>query len=82
MGLNLDVWSVGCVIAEMMLGRAIFSGQNNIDQLVEIIKIMGSPTKNQIRDMNPNYNEFKLPKMSPIPIEKVSYVSFTANLYL
>lgn len=41
----IDVWSVGCVIAELMLGQPIFPGESGVDQLVEIIKILGTPSK-------------------------------------
>jgi glycogen synthase kinase 3 beta len=33
-----DVWSTGCVMAELMLGQPLFPGESGIDQLVEIIK--------------------------------------------
>ena len=34
-----DVWSAGCVMAELMLGQPIFPGDSGVDQLVEIIKV-------------------------------------------
>lgn len=45
---TIDVWSVGCVIAELMLGQPIFPGESGVDQLVEIIKILGTPSREQI----------------------------------
>ena len=36
---NIDVWSAGCVFAELMLGQPIFPGDSGVDQLVEIIKV-------------------------------------------
>jgi hypothetical protein len=36
------------VIAELMLGQPIFPGESGVDQLVEIIKILGTPAKEQI----------------------------------
>lgn len=44
----IDVWSVGCVIAELMLGQPLFPGESGVDQLVEIIKVLGTPTREQI----------------------------------
>lgn len=41
----IDVWSVGCVIAELLMGQPIFPGESGVDQLVEIIKVLGTPTK-------------------------------------
>lgn len=67
----IDVWSVGCVIAELMLGQPIFPGESGVDQLVEIIKILGTPTKEQISAMNPNYKEYKFPQIKAMAWEKV-----------
>ena len=35
----IDVWSVGCVLAELLLGVPLFPGESGVDQLVEIIKV-------------------------------------------
>lgn len=67
----LDVWSTGCVMGELMLGQPLFQGESGIDQLVEIIKILGTPTREQIRTMNPNYMEHKFPQIKPHPFNKV-----------
>lgn len=68
---RLDVWSTGCVMAELMLGQPLFPGESGIDQLVEIIKVLGTPTREQIRTMNPNYMEHKFPQIKPHPFHKV-----------
>jgi glycogen synthase kinase 3 beta len=41
-------------MAELMLGQPLFPGESGIDQLVEIIKVLGTPTREQIKTMNPN----------------------------
>jgi serine/threonine protein kinase len=38
---------------------------------VEIIKVLGTPTREQIRQMNPNYQEFKFPQIRAHPWNKV-----------
>lgn len=68
---KIDVWSSGCVMAELMLGQPLFPGESGIDQLVEIIKVLGTPTRDQIRTMNPNYVEHKFPQIKPHPFSKV-----------
>ncbi|CAB1347266.1 unnamed protein product, partial [Coregonus sp. 'balchen'] len=55
---SIDVWSAGCVLAELLLGQPIFPGDSGVDQLV-----LGTPTREQIREMNPNYTEFKFPQI-------------------
>ena len=61
---QVDVWSIGCVIAELILNRAIFPGKSAKEQLYEIIKILGTPTKEQISEMNPKVHISKLPNIN------------------
>lgn len=68
---QIDVWSMGCVIAELVLGRPLFPGASPSDQLVEIIKILGTPSKDDIFSMNPQYKDHKFPIIKPISWEKV-----------
>ncbi|KAK5778813.1 putative serine/threonine protein kinase MRK1 PWA37_001293 [Arxiozyma heterogenica] len=68
---QIDLWSSGCVMAELLLGQPMFPGESGIDQLVEIIKILGTPTKQEICSMNPNYAEHKFPQIKAIPLYKV-----------
>jgi len=68
---SIDVWSAGCVFAELMLGQPIFPGDSGVDQLVEIIKVLGTPTREEIKEMNPNYTEFKFPQIKAHPWPKV-----------
>lgn len=69
-------------MAELMLGQPLFPGESGIDQLVEIIKVLGTPTREQIRTMNPNYMEHKFPQIKPHPFNKVRRrpVSFSRSL--
>lgn len=68
---KIDIWSSSCVMAELMLGQPLFPGDSGIDQLVEIIKVLGTPTREQIRTMNPNYMEHRFPQIKPHPLSKV-----------
>jgi len=56
----------------MLLGQPIFPGDSGVDQLVEIIKVLGTPSREQIREMNQNYQEFKFPQIKAHPWPKVS----------
>ncbi|AQK61695.1 Shaggy-related protein kinase kappa [Zea mays] len=77
----IDLWSTGCVMAELLLGQALFPGESGVDQLVEIIKViflricilqvLGTPTREEIKCMNPNYTEFKFPQIKAHPWHKV-----------
>lgn len=68
---KIDIWSVGCILAELIIGRPIFAGESGVDQLVEIIKVKGTPLKIEVKAMNPDYKDQKFPIIKPIPLHKV-----------
>lgn len=41
----IDMWSFGCIIAELYTGYPIFPGENEMDQLAQIMEICGIPPK-------------------------------------
>mmetsp|Transcript_39558 Transcript_39558/g.54928 ORF Transcript_39558/g.54928 Transcript_39558/m.54928 type:complete len:323 (-) Transcript_39558:208-1176(-) len=41
----VDVWSVGCIFAELVTGKALFPGHCEIEQLHKIFQIMGTPNE-------------------------------------
>ncbi|KAJ5982225.1 hypothetical protein N7451_012325 [Penicillium sp. IBT 35674x] len=56
---KVDIWSVGCIFAEMILGRPLFPGKNHIDQFCVITKLLGSPPDDVIADVDsPNTLSF------------------------
>ena len=67
------MWSVGCVLVEMVTGEPVFRAESNIDQLVEIIKVLGTPSTHEMLDMNRDcdFEKFRLPKIAPKSWEKV-----------
>nr|UXY87975.1 glycogen synthesis kinase-like kinase [Cryptomonas curvata] len=68
---SIDMWSTGCVMGELLIGFPFFRGESGTDQLVEIIKVLGTPTKAQVRAMNNEYLEFQFPKLAAHPWENV-----------
>jgi len=67
----IDVWSVACVSAELILGQVLFAGESGIEQLMEIIKVLGTPSRDELLAMNPNYQEFKFPQVKSNSWHKV-----------
>nr|NP_001071697.1 mitogen-activated protein kinase [Ciona intestinalis]BAE06412.1 mitogen-activated protein kinase [Ciona intestinalis] len=51
---SIDIWSVGCILAEMISNRPIFPGKHYLDQLNHILGILGSPSE---EDLNCIINE-------------------------
>ncbi|KAI6214243.1 hypothetical protein M3Y94_00244800 [Aphelenchoides besseyi] len=50
--MNLDVWSIGCIFAEMARNVPLFQGDSEIDQLFRIFRIMGTPDTDAWNDVN------------------------------
>uniref|UniRef100_A0ACD5YWK3 Uncharacterized protein n=1 Tax=Avena sativa TaxID=4498 RepID=A0ACD5YWK3_AVESA len=44
-GVAVDLWSTGCILAEMLVGKPIMPGQTEIEQLHKIFKLCGSPSE-------------------------------------
>ncbi|KAG8316568.1 Mitogen-activated protein kinase 1 [Homalodisca vitripennis] len=45
---SIDIWSVGCILAEMLSNRPIFPGKHYLDQLNHILGVLGSPTQEDL----------------------------------
>ncbi|KAK9815669.1 hypothetical protein WJX72_007692 [[Myrmecia] bisecta] len=48
----IDVWSVGCIMAELLQRKPLFPGKDYIDQLKLIIKTLGSPSDSDLTFIN------------------------------
>jgi len=47
----VDMWAVGCIIAELYIGRPLFPGKSTVDQITRIMEITGRPTEQQIEEI-------------------------------
>ncbi|KAM3312088.1 hypothetical protein ACQJBY_032218 [Aegilops geniculata] len=42
---SVDIWSIGCIFAEMVRKQALFPGDSELQQLLHIFKLLGTPTE-------------------------------------
>lgn len=45
---EIDVWSAGCIVVELLTLEPIFPGDSSQEQLIEIMKILGTPPQKYI----------------------------------
>ncbi|KAH0473231.1 MAG: hypothetical protein KVP17_001579, partial [Porospora cf. gigantea B] len=41
----LDMWSVGCILGELIYGRALFAGESEVTTLYKMFQVLGTPSK-------------------------------------
>ncbi|EXJ89528.1 CMGC/CDK/CDK5 protein kinase [Capronia epimyces CBS 606.96] len=64
---SIDIWSAGCIMAEMYTGRPLFPGTTNEDQLQKIFRLMGTPS------------ERTWPGISQLPEYKANFPSYATQ---
>uniref|UniRef100_A0AAQ5ZCM8 Mitogen-activated protein kinase n=1 Tax=Amphiprion ocellaris TaxID=80972 RepID=A0AAQ5ZCM8_AMPOC len=73
---SIDIWSVGCILAEMLSNKPIFPGKHYLDQLNHILGVLGSPSQedlNCIINMKARNYLQSLPDKPRVPWEKLFY---------
>lgn len=79
---SIDIWSAGCIMAEMYTGRPLFPGTTNEDQLLKIFRLMGTPSErswpgiSQLPEYKPTFHVYAtqdlgliLPQIDPLGLD-------------
>ncbi|KAJ2491262.1 mitogen activated protein kinase [Coemansia sp. RSA 2050] len=70
----IDIWSVGCIFAELLGGKPLFKGRDYVDQLNQILQILGTPddaTLSRIGSERAQMYIRSLPYMPKVPWERI-----------
>ncbi|KAG8327525.1 cyclin-dependent kinase 20-like [Homalodisca vitripennis] len=63
---SVDIWAVGCILAEMYNKSPLFPGESDIEQLALVIRGLGTPSWRGITSL-PDYNKISFPPARPQP---------------
>eukprot|EP00697_Spironema_sp_BW2_P004729 gnl/Spiro4/16410_TR8815_c0_g1_i1.p1 gnl/Spiro4/16410_TR8815_c0_g1~~gnl/Spiro4/16410_TR8815_c0_g1_i1.p1 ORF type:complete len:420 (-),score=68.40 gnl/Spiro4/16410_TR8815_c0_g1_i1:66-1325(-) len=75
----LDVWSVGCILAEFLGRKPLFPGKDHVHQINCIFEIIGSPSEADIRDVVSDKAQRYVRSLPPSPKIPLSRFFPTAN---
>ncbi|KAF0755614.1 cyclin-dependent kinase 20-like [Aphis craccivora] len=67
---SIDMWSIGCILAEMQMKTPLFAGDSDMEQIAIVVHNLGTPTDETWPNRNemPDYNKLKFTKCDPVPI--------------
>eukprot|EP00475_Leptophrys_vorax_P042687 TRINITY_DN80513_c0_g1_i1.p1 TRINITY_DN80513_c0_g1~~TRINITY_DN80513_c0_g1_i1.p1 ORF type:complete len:609 (-),score=153.97 TRINITY_DN80513_c0_g1_i1:104-1825(-) len=70
----VDIWSVGCILAELLNRKPLFKGENYVSQLEKIFKIIGTPEEKDysvFTNVDALNHVQKMDKIDPVPWKDV-----------
>jgi serine/threonine protein kinase len=67
-GSPIDMWAVGCILAELYTLKPLFAGRSEIDQLFKICTVLGSPNDKELTSLARALN-FKFPPFTAQPLQ-------------
>merc|ERR1719272_1868349 len=72
--MGVDLWSVGCIVGELLSGKPIFPGTSTMNQLDRIMQVTGYPTPEDMESMKSPFAATmleSLPKNRPKPLAEM-----------
>ncbi|XP_060076422.1 cyclin-dependent kinase 20-like [Ylistrum balloti] len=70
---GVDIWAVGCIFGELLNNSPLFPGENDIEQLCCVLRVLGTPNESIWPGISelPDFNKITFPDNQPIPLEEI-----------
>ncbi|XP_028920028.1 mitogen-activated protein kinase 15 isoform X2 [Ornithorhynchus anatinus] len=62
---GVDMWSIGCILGEMLLGKPLFPGTSTINQLEHILRVIPVPSHQDLLAIQSNFSASVINRMCP-----------------
>ncbi|KAB1270361.1 Mitogen-activated protein kinase 11 [Camelus dromedarius] len=85
---TVDIWSVGCIMAELLQGKALFPGndcilgpvrEEDIDQLKRIMEVVGTPSPEVLAKISSEHARTYIQSLPPMPQKDLRSIFHGAN---
>uniref|UniRef100_A0A8C3TWZ8 Mitogen-activated protein kinase 15 n=1 Tax=Catharus ustulatus TaxID=91951 RepID=A0A8C3TWZ8_CATUS len=61
---GVDMWSIGCILGEMLLGKPLFPGTSTMNQIEQILRVIPAPSPEDILALKSEYKASVINHMS------------------
>lgn len=76
---GVDMWSMGCILAELLIGKPCFPGTSTLNQLDRVMEITGRPSPEDIEAINSPLAQTMLESLPPSKSRRLRDVFPTAS---
>jgi len=76
---GVDIWSVGCILGEMILGKPLFPGTSTMNQLEKILQVIGEPSAEDVKSINSPFAATMLESLAKAPQKALKDLVPTAS---
>ena len=68
---SADMWSVGCILAELLLGKPVFPGTSTLNQLDRVLEVTGRPSQSDVDSINSSVAATMLESLPATKVKKM-----------
>jgi len=76
---GVDMWSMGCILAELLLGKPVFPGTSTLNQLDRVMEVTGRPSVEDIDAINSPLAQTMLESLPPSKARRLRDMFPTAS---
>ena len=73
------MWSMGCILAELLLGKPVFPGTSTLNQLDRVMEVTGRPSQEDVDSINSPLAQTMLERLPPTKAKKLRDMFPTAS---